>query len=103
MTRRAYGVKGDGQRAAGLGALGLAGVVNHGLVVLQRLSAGIGGKRGFQAHKPHTSRGRSSCEQCSGRLGAVSRATEAGGVAANAHLRRRLIFSAELVLGPGFE
>lgn len=72
-TVEAYGVKCNRQRAASLGALGLAGVVDHGLVVLQQLLAGALGNAVLKVYKPHKSRARSSCEQCSGQLGAVSK------------------------------
>lgn len=96
----AYGVQSNGQGTADLGGRSLAGVVNHGLVVLKQLLATVSEILFLRCTnliravgEVHADNVQASCELSANHGGR--------GVTLNAPLRSMLIFSAELVLGPG--
>ena len=107
-TKQTYGVEGNGERTTSLDASGLAGVIDNGLVVLIWLLVPRRGAKKKKIRKEtegtaylvravgevHANNVQTSYETC--------QRHDRGGISRNlsVHLRRRLIFSTEFVLGP---
>lgn len=104
---RTHGVEGNGERATGLDASGLAGVIDNGLVVLIGWSVL---RRGARKKTENTPRGRHTSYEpwekfirTTFRPAAIPCQLHDRGIISRilaVHLRRMLIFSTEFVLGP---